>query len=102
MRRRARNRVRECKISGGHSESERKPKPKGLKGVMTRLIVDALSELCFPFSKGGNSACIAAIASGLFDKLNSGHSNNYGPNKIKLPKLNNLVIFTPLITSSRT
>jgi len=37
-----------------------------LKGVMTRLIVDALSELCSPFLKGGDSAFIAAIASGFF------------------------------------
>jgi len=29
-------------------------------------IVDALSELCSPFLKEGNSASIAAIASGLF------------------------------------
>jgi len=29
-------------------------------------MVGALSELCFPFLKGGNSAFIAAIASGLF------------------------------------
>jgi len=34
--------------------------------VMTRLMVDALSELCFLFLKGGNFAFIAAIASGLF------------------------------------
>ena len=27
-----------------------------IKGVMTRLMVDALSELCSPFIKGGNSA----------------------------------------------
>ena len=31
---------------------------------MTRSMVDALSELCFPLLKGGNSAFIAAIASG--------------------------------------
>ena len=37
-----------------------------LKGAMTRLMVDAFSELCFPFLKGGNSAFITAIASGLF------------------------------------
>jgi len=37
-----------------------------LKGVMTRSMVDALSELCSPFVKGGNSEFIAAIASGLF------------------------------------
>ena len=36
------------------------------KGVMTRLMVDALSELCFPFLKEGNSACIAVTGSGLF------------------------------------
>jgi len=37
-----------------------------LKGVMTGLMIDTLSELCSPFSKGGNSACITAIANGLF------------------------------------
>jgi len=37
-----------------------------IKGIMTRLMVDALSELCSPFLKGGNSAFIAGIASGLF------------------------------------
>jgi len=36
------------------------------KGVMTRPMVDAFSELCFPFFKGGNSAFITAIAGGLF------------------------------------
>ena len=36
------------------------------KGVMTRSMVDALSESCSPFLKGGSSAFIAAIASGLF------------------------------------
>ena len=35
------------------------------KGVMKRLRVDTLSELCSPFLKGGNSTFIAAIASGL-------------------------------------
>jgi len=38
------------------------------KGVMSRSSVDALSELCSPFLKGGNSAFIAAIVSGLFPK----------------------------------
>jgi len=38
------------------------------KGVMTRSIVDGLSELCSPFLKGGNSTFIAAIASGLFSQ----------------------------------
>jgi len=33
---------------------------------MTRLMVDALSELCSPILKGGNSEFIAAIESGLF------------------------------------
>ena len=37
-----------------------------LKGVMTRSMVNAFSELCSPFFKGGNSAFITAIASGLF------------------------------------
>ena len=40
-----------------------------LKGVMTGSMVDALSELCSPFLKGGNSAFIAAIASGLFPQI---------------------------------
>jgi len=35
-----------------------------LKGVMTRSMKDALSELCAPFLKGDNSAFIAVIASG--------------------------------------
>ena len=51
-----------------------------LKGVMTRSMIDALSELRSPFSKGGSSAFIAAIARDLFHKLNIGPSNNYGPN----------------------
>ena len=33
---------------------------------MTRLMVDVLLELCFPFLKGGDSAFIVMIASGLF------------------------------------
>jgi len=37
-----------------------------LKGVMTRSMVDALSELCSPYLKGGNSVFIGAIAIGLF------------------------------------
>ena len=37
-----------------------------IKGVMARSMLDALSKLCFPFLKGGNSEFIAAIASGLF------------------------------------
>ena len=36
-----------------------------IKGVMTRSMIDTLSELCSPFLKGGNSAFIAVIASGL-------------------------------------
>jgi len=32
---------------------------------MTQSMVDALSELCSSFLKGGNSASIAAIVSGL-------------------------------------
>ena len=36
------------------------------KGVMTRSVVDALSELWSPFLNGGNSAFIAAMASGIF------------------------------------
>ena len=50
------------------------------EGFMSRSSVDALSELCSPFLKGGNFAFIAAIASGLFPRTNIGHSNNYGPN----------------------
>ena len=42
------------------------PKAGVPKGVMTRPIVDVLSELCSPILKGGNSAFIVAIASGLF------------------------------------
>jgi len=53
-----------------------------IKGVMSSSSVDALSELCSPFLKGGNSAFIAAIASGLFPK-NEYRSNNYGPNRKK-------------------
>jgi len=34
-----------------------------IKGVMSRSRVDALSELCSPLLKWGNSICIAAIAS---------------------------------------
>ena len=37
-----------------------------INGVMTRSMVDTLSELCSPFLKGGNSTFIAVIASGLF------------------------------------
>jgi len=36
-----------------------------IKRVMTRSMVYALSELCSPFLKGGNSVFIAAVASGL-------------------------------------
>jgi len=38
------------------------------EGVKPWLRVDAFSELWFPFLKGGKSAFIAAIASGLFPK----------------------------------
>ena len=38
------------------------------KGVMSWSRVDTLSELYSPFLKGGNSAFIAAIASGLFSQ----------------------------------
>ena len=37
-----------------------------VKGVMTRSIIDVLSELGSPFLKGGNSAFITTIASGPF------------------------------------
>jgi len=50
---------------------------------MTWSLVDALSELCSPFLKGGNFTFIAVIASGLFHKTNIGHSNSYGPNRNK-------------------
>jgi len=50
------------------------------KGVMLWSRVDALLKLCSPFLKGGNSALIAAIASGFFHKVIIAHSNNYGPN----------------------
>ena len=39
---------------------------KCLEGVMSWSRVDALLELCSLFLKGGNSAFITAIASGLF------------------------------------
>ena len=55
-----------------------------IKGVMTRSIVYALSELCSPFLKGGNSAFSAAIAIVFFHKPNIGHSNNYGTNRNKM------------------
>jgi len=55
---------------------------------MSLSSIDALSELCSPFLKGGNSTFIAAIASSLFPKkMNIGHSNNYGlngPNRKKM------------------
>ena len=55
-----------------------------VKGVMFWSSLETLSELCSPFFKGGNSAFIATIVSGLFPKTNSGHSNNYGPNRNKM------------------
>ena len=42
-----------------------------VKRVKPRVGVDALSELCSPLLKGGNSAFIAVIASGLFFKYQS-------------------------------
>ena len=54
---------------------------------MTRSMVDALLELYFPSLKGGNSALIGAIASGLFHKPNIGHSNNYDPNGLNRNKM---------------
>jgi len=39
-----------------------------VKGVMSRVMVDAFSELCFPFLKGGNSTFIAVITSDHFPK----------------------------------
>jgi len=50
------------------------------KEAMTQSMVDALSELCSSFLKGGSSAFIAVIAGGLLPQKNIGHSNNYGPN----------------------
>jgi len=50
------------------------------KGVLSRSMVAALSELCSLFLKGGNYTFIAAKASGLFPQTNIGHLNNYGPN----------------------
>jgi len=49
------------------------------EGVTTRSMVDALSESCSPFLKGGDLALIAEIASGLFQNANISHSNNDGP-----------------------
>ena len=46
-----------------------------LKGL-SRSNVDALSELYFPFLKGGDSVFIPAVASGLFLR----NSNNYAVN----------------------
>jgi len=40
-----------------------------IKGVMTRTMVDALSELCSPFLKRGNCAFIAAIANDLVPQI---------------------------------
>ena len=39
---------------------------KMIKGVMTRSMIDALSESCSLFLKGGNFVFFAVIASGLF------------------------------------
>jgi len=50
------NSLKECKLAKG---------VHFIKGVMPRSRVNGLSKLCSPFSKGGNSAFIAAIASGL-------------------------------------
>jgi len=68
-----------------------------VKGVISRVRVDALSGLCSPFLKGGNSVFVAVVresASGFFHKMNIDHSNNYGPNRNKigssLLKLSNL------------
>jgi len=55
-----------------------------IKGVMAWSMVDALSELCSSFLKGGNSVFIAAIASDLFHKMNISHWNNCGPNGKKM------------------
>jgi len=69
-----------------------------LKGLWLRVMVDALSGLCSPFLKGGNSIFVAVVresASGFFHKTNIDHSNNYGPNRNKigssLLKLSNLM-----------
>jgi len=39
-----------------------------LKVVKAQSMVDALSELCFPFLKGGNSTSSVVITSGIFSK----------------------------------
>jgi len=52
----------QCESTIGYAKTEGS---KNLKGVMTRSMVEAFSELCSPFLKGGNSAFITAIASGL-------------------------------------
>jgi len=52
-----------------------------VKGVMSRSIVDALSELCCPFVKGCNSAFIAAIANGLVPKNEYRSFGLNGPNR---------------------
>jgi len=55
---------------------------------MSRSRVEALSELCSSFLKGGNSAFIAAIASDLFPKKeNISHSNNYDTNGPNINKM---------------
>ena len=76
---------------GFNSELQLKIKMSGsarriwfVKGTMSRSNVDALSELCSPFLKGGHSAFIAAITSGFFQKPNIDHLNNYGPNRNKM------------------
>jgi len=48
-----------------HVKSKSRNDGDCLKGVMTQSMVDALFGVLFPIQKGGNSAFIAAIASGL-------------------------------------
>jgi len=51
-------------------------------------MVDALSELCFLFFKGGNSIFIAALASGLSPKTtNIDDLDNYGPSGPTIRKI---------------
>jgi len=51
-----------------------------INGVKPRSRVNASLEVYSPFLKGGNSVFITAMASALFfQKVNIGHSINYGP-----------------------
>jgi len=50
-------------LNESHSNNILSP---NIKGVMSWSMVDALSELWSPFLRGGDSAFVAAIVSGLF------------------------------------